>query len=79
MYLLIFLEILLVVAVILMFMMKRKITSLLRENVKLIEKIYQYKNAGKEKALKSDEPYWQQVDPSQFADEMEERGSSVWN
>ena len=69
MYLLIFLEMLLVVAVVMTFIMKRKITGLLRENAELYEKIYQLKNADKEKALESDEPYWQHLDLSAFVDE----------
>jgi hypothetical protein len=79
MYLLIFIEILLLVAVILLVIMKRKITRLLKENVKLYEKIYQLRNAGREKALKSEGPYWQEVDPSLFLDEMDDRNSTLLN
>ena len=57
MILAIYLEILLIVAVIMIFIMKRKMTRLLKENVKLYEKIYQLRNADKEKALECDEPY----------------------
>jgi hypothetical protein len=59
--------------------MKRKITRLLKENVKLYEKIYQLRNAGREKALKGEEPYWQEVDPSLFLDEMDDRNSTLLN
>lgn len=79
MYLIIFQETLLIVAVIMMFVMKRKITSLSKENVKLYEKIYQLRNADKEKALKSGEPYWQQVDTSAIVDELSERSSTLLN
>lgn len=79
MYLLIFLEALLVIAVVVMFIMKRKITRLLKENVKLYEKIYLLRNADKEKALESDEPYWHEIHPEEFVDELKDRGTTLLN
>jgi hypothetical protein len=79
MYLDICLEILLIVAVTMLFVMKRKITRLLKENVKLHEKICQLRNEGKERALESDEAYWQEVNPSAVAEEINERGPAKLN
>lgn len=59
--------------------MKRKITRLLKENVKLYEKIYQLRNADKVKALESDEPYWQEVNPGEFVEEIKERSTTLLN
>ena len=75
----IYLEILLIVAVIMMFVMKRKIARLLKENVKLYERIHQLRNADKEKALESDEPYWQEVNPSESVEEINERSTTLLN
>ena len=59
MYLLIGLVILLTLAVVLIIIMNTIITRLQKENLKLHEKIYHLKYAGREKALQSDdEPYW---------------------
>jgi hypothetical protein len=79
MILAIYLEILLIVAVIMIFMMKRKMTRLLKENAKLYEKIYQLRNADKEKALESDEPYWHEVHPEEFVDELKNRSTTLLN
>jgi hypothetical protein len=79
MFLAIYLEILLIVAVIMIFVMKRKITRLLNENVKLYEKIYQLRNSDREKALESDEPSWHVVAPSEFVEEINERSTTLLN
>lgn len=79
MYLPIFLEALLVIAVVMMLIMKRKIAKLLKENVKLYEKIYQLRNADKEKALESDEPYWHEIHPEEFVDELKDRSTTLLN
>ena len=72
MYLLIFLEILLLVAIILLFVMKRKTTRLLKENVKLYEKIYQLRNKGDEKALPNGHSHWEIVEPSELVYSVKE-------
>jgi len=46
--------------------MKRKITRLLKENVKLYEKIYQLRNKGDEKALPDGRSHWEIVEPSEL-------------
>ena len=79
MFLAIYLEILLIVAVIMIFVMKRKVASLLKENVKLYEKIYQLRNSDREQALESDEPCWHVVAPSEFAEEINERSATLLN
>jgi hypothetical protein len=47
--------------------------------VKLHEKIYQLRVADKEKALESDEPYWQEVNPSGFVEEINETSTTLLN
>ena len=79
MLLAIYLEILLIVAVIMIFLMRRKITRLLKENVKLYERIYRLRNRDREKALKTDEHYWEEVAPSEFVEEINERSTTLLN
>lgn len=66
MYLLIFLEFLLVTAIIMMFIMKRRIASLMRENVMLHEKIYQLRNKDNEKDVPDGNSDWKIVEPSEL-------------
>lgn len=64
MYLLIFLELILIVAILLICAMKRNITKLRRENLKLHLKICQLKNTGDEKTLSNGHSHWENIEPS---------------
>lgn len=79
MILAIYLEILLIVAVIMIFVMKRKMTRLLKENVKLHEKIYQLRNKGNEKALPNGLSHWEVVEPSELAHGVKQKDITRMN
>ena len=79
MYLLILLEIFLLVAITLLFVMKRKITRLLNENVRLCEKIYQLRNRGNEKALPHGHSHWEILEPYEFTFDVKRKDNTRRN
>jgi len=79
MLLLIYLEILLLVAVILLFVLKRRNKNLLKENVKLHEKIYQLRNKGDENALPGGHSHWEIVEPSELVYNVKEKDLTRMN
>lgn len=67
------------IATVVILFMRRRISRLQKENLKLQKRVFRLLYADKEKALDSNEPYWQKIDPSDLADSIDDQGITKLN